>query len=377
MTSRRILLTGGAGFIGSHLAAALIGRGHNVRILDILDPQVHGVDARRPAPEGAELIQGDLLDSGVLARALKGVEVIFHQAASVGVGQSMYEAAAYTRVNSLGTAMLMEAIATPEARVEKVVVASSMSIYGEGRYRCPDCGPVAPPPRSKDRLRSGLWEPPCPACGVDLAPLPTDESKPLNPTSVYAVTKRSQEETVLVMGKSYGIPSVALRYFNVYGPGQALSNPYTGVAAIFSSRLLNGNRPCMFEDGAQSRDFVHVQDIVRANLLAMEKSEADFEVFNVGTGIRTSLHELVRGLTLRLAPDRGLAPKVLGTFREGDIRHCYADIARIRTRLGYEPSIALEQGFDDLVQWARTQKPLDRYEVAAAELASRGLVSGI
>jgi dTDP-L-rhamnose 4-epimerase len=377
MTPRKVLLTGGAGFIGSHLAAALVGRGHHVRILDILDPQVHGADARRPAPEGAELIQGDLLDSDVLARALKGVEVIFHQAASVGVGQSMYEAAAYTRVNSLGTAMLMEAIATPEARVEKVVVASSMSIYGEGRYRCPDCGPVAPPPRSKDRLRSGLWEPPCPACGVDLAPLPTDESKPLNPTSVYAVTKRSQEETVLVMGKSYGIPSVALRYFNVYGPGQALSNPYTGVAAIFSSRLLNGNPPCMFEDGAQSRDFVHVQDIVRANLLAMEKSEADFEVFNVGTGIRTSLHELVRGLTLRLAPDKGLVPKVLGTFREGDIRHCYADIARIRTRLGYEPSISLEQGFDDLVQWARTQKPLDRYEVAAAELASRGLVSGI
>lgn len=376
MTTKKILLTGGAGFIGSHLAAALVERGHRVRILDILDPQVHGADARRPEPAGAELIRGDLLDSAVLARALKGVEVIFHQAATVGVGQSMYEAAAYTRVNSLGTAMLMEAIATPDSRVEKVIVASSMSIYGEGRYSCPACGPVAPEPRSRERLRSGTWEPPCPACGRDLAPLPTDETKPLNPTSVYAITKRSQEETVLVMGKSYGIPAVALRYFNVYGPGQALSNPYTGVAAIFSSRLLNGNPPCMFEDGAQSRDFVHVKDIVQANLMAMEKSAADFQVFNVGTGIRTSLHELVRGLTLRLAPGKGIAPKVLGTFREGDIRHCYADIARIRTRLGYEPSIPLETGFDDLVQWARTQKPLDRYESATAELVSRGLVSG-
>ena len=376
MTSKKVLLTGGAGFIGSHLATALLERGHRVRVLDILDPQVHGADPRRPETPGAEVIRGDLLDSETLTRALKGVEVIFHQAAAVGVGQSMYEAAAYTRVNSLGTAMLMEKIATPDSRVEKVIVASSMSIYGEGRYRCPACGPVAPEPRSRERLRSGKWEPPCPACGLDLTPLPTDEAKTLHPTSVYAVTKRSQEETVLVMGKSYGIPAVALRYFNVYGPGQALSNPYTGVAAIFSSRLLNGNPPCMFEDGAQSRDFVHVSDIVQANLLAMEKCDADYQVLNVGTGMRTSLHELVRGLTRRLAPEKAIVPKVLGTFREGDIRHCYADISRIRTRLGYEPTVSLEKGFDDLVEWARTQKPLDRYEYATAELASRGLVSG-
>ncbi len=376
MIYKKILLTGGAGFIGTHLGSALVERGHQLRVLDILDPQVHGADARRPATPGAEMIRGDLLDSEALTRALKGVEVIFHQAAAVGVGQSMYEAAAYTRVNSLGTAMLMEKIATPDSRVEKVIVASSMSIYGEGRYRCPACGPVAPEPRSRERLRSGKWEPPCPVCGQDLTPLPTDETKPLHPTSVYAVTKRCQEETVLVMGKSYGIPAVALRYFNVYGPGQALSNPYTGVAAIFSSRLLNGNPPCMFEDGGQSRDFVHVSDIVQANLLAMEKSEADYQVLNVGTGMRTTLHDLVRGLTRRLAPERTIVPKILGTFREGDIRHCYADITRIRTRLGYEPTIPLEKGFDDLVEWARTQKPQDRFEFAAAELASRGLVSG-
>jgi len=375
VTPKKILLTGGAGFIGSHLASALVERGHQVRVLDIMHPQVHGTESRRPEPPGAEMIRGDLLDPGILARALEGMEVIFHQAAAVGVGQSMYEAARYTRVNSLGTAMLMEKIATPGSRVEKVIVASSMSIYGEGRYRCPACGPVAPDQRGRERLRSGKWEPACPVCGQDLTPLPTDESKPPNPSSVYAITKRSQEETVLVMGKAYGIPAVALRYFNVYGPGQALSNPYTGVAAIFSSRLLNRNPPCLFEDGEQGRDFVHVADIVQANLLAMEKREADFQVFNVGTGIRTSLRELVRGLTRRLAPENNVVPKILGTFREGDIRHCYADITRIRTQLRYEPTISLEEGFDDLAEWARTQKPQDRFDLATVELASRGLVS--
>src|SRR2546428_43342 len=357
MTSKSILLTGGAGFIGSHLALALVERGHRVRVLDVMDPQVHGAVPQRPQPSGVEMIRGDMLDAEVLTRALAGADVVFHQAAAVGVGQSMYEPAEYTRVNSLGTAMLMERVARPGSRVEKVIVASSMSIYGEGRYRCGGCGPVAPEHRGPARLLSGNWEPACPGCGRDVAPLPTDEGKPLSPTSVYGVTKRSQEETVLVMGKSYGIPAVALRYFNVYGPGQALSNPYTGVAAIVSSRLLNRKPPCLFEDGEQGRDFVHVSDIVQANLLAMEKSEADFQALNVGTGVLTSVRELVRGLIRRLAPDDTLAPKVLGTFREGDIRHCYADITQIRSRLGYEPGVPLEKGFDDLVQWARTQKP--------------------
>jgi dTDP-L-rhamnose 4-epimerase len=376
MTSRKILLTGGAGFIGSHLATALVERGHRVRILDVMDPQVHGAVPQRPQTPGAEVVRGDLLDPDSLTHALDGVEVIFHQAAAVGVGQSMYEAAFYTRVNSLGTAMLMEKVARAGSRVEKVIVASSMSIYGEGRYRCATCGPLAPEQRGRERLLSGKWEPACPDCGLDLAPIPTDESKPLNPTSVYGVTKRSQEETVLVMGRSYGIPAVALRYFNVYGPGQALSNPYTGVAAIFSSRLLNGKPPCVYEDGEQGRDFVHVSDIVQANLLAMERSEGDFQALNVGTGVLTSVRELVRGLMRRLTPDNGVAPKFLGTFREGDIRHCYADITQIRIRLGYEPRVPMERGFDDLAEWARTQQPLDRFDAAAAELTSRGLVSG-
>jgi dTDP-L-rhamnose 4-epimerase len=376
MTSKKVLLTGGAGFIGSHLAAALVDRGHRVRVLDVMDPQVHGAVPLRPQLAGVEMVRGDLLDAEGLARALDGVEVVFHQAAAVGVGQSMYEPAAYTRVNSLGTAMLMEKVSRKGSRVEKVVVASSMSIYGEGQYRCAACGPVAPGQRERERLLAGKWDPACPGCGLDLEPLPTNESKPLGPTSVYGVTKRSQEETVLVMGRSYGIAAVALRYFNVYGPGQALSNPYTGVAAIVSSRLLNGKPPCLYEDGKQGRDFVHVSDIVQANLLAMEKSEGDFQALNVGTGKLTSVRELVRGLIQRLAPNHGVAPEILGTFREGDIRHCYADISRIRTRLGYEPRVPMEKGFDDLAEWARSQKPLDRFEAAAAELVSRGLVSG-
>ncbi len=376
MTRRTILVTGGAGFIGTHLTSALIEKGHRVRVLDVLDPQVHGSGPGRPSAEDIEMIRGDLLDPDALSRALAGAEVVFHLAAAVGVGQSMYEAARYTRVNSVGTAMLMERITAPGSRVEKVIVASSMSIYGEGRYRCAACGPVAPELRSREQLLDGRWEPPCPGCGERLEAVPTDESKPLNPTSVYGVTKRSQEETVLVMGRSYGIPAVALRYFNVYGPGQALSNPYTGAAAIFASRLLHQQPPCLFEDGEQGRDFTHVSDIVQANLLAMERSEADEQALNVGTGVLTSILDLARGLTRKLAPDDGVAPRILGTFREGDIRHCYADIARIRTLLGYEPRVRIEQGFDGLAAWARTQESVDRFDRAAAELVSRGLVIG-
>ena len=375
MTPRPVLVTGGAGFIGSHLAQALVSRGHRVRVLDVLDPQVHGSNGSAPkTPAGVEMLRGDILDEDLLRRALIGVEVVFHQAASVGVGQSMYEPAAYTRVNSLGTARLMEQIAARGSKVEKVILASSMSLYGEGKYVCAACGPAAPPPRRRDGLIPGRWEPECPGCAADLAPAPTDEGKPAAPTSVYAVTKRCQEETVLVMGRAYGIPAVALRYFNVYGPGQSLSNPYTGVAAIFASRILNGAPPLLFEDGRQSRDFVHVSDIVRANLLAMEKPQADYQVFNVGTGRRVPLLDLASGLLGKLAPETELSPEIVGSFREGDIRHCYADIAKIRQALGFAPEVSLEKGFDDLAAWARTQRAEDRTGPANAELLSRGLL---
>jgi dTDP-L-rhamnose 4-epimerase len=374
MKPRRVLVTGGAGFIGTHLVKALASRGHQVSVLDALDPQVHGQNGGPSAGKDFELIRGDILDDATLTQALAGIEVVFHQAASVGVGQSMYEPAAYTRVNSLGTAMLMEKIAAPDSKVEKVVVASSMSLYGEGKYACQECGPTHPSPRRREQMSLGEWEPACPRCGALLAPLPTDEETASVPTSVYAITKRCQEETVLVMGRAYRIPSVALRYFNVYGPGQSLSNPYTGVAAIFASRILNGVPPVLFEDGLQSRDFTHVSDIVQANLLAMERSEADYRVLNVGTGRRTALLELTRGLLHKLRPEGDVQPQVAGSFREGDIRHCYADISQIQKTLGFEPRISLEYGFDDLADWARTQRPEDRTEQALGELRSRGLV---
>ena len=369
-------MTGGAGFIGAHLVSALLSRGHRVRVLDSLDPQVHGTCPAFRVPDGAEMVRGNLLDRDLLDRALEGIEVVFHQAACVGVAQSMYLAAAYTRVNCVGTALLMEKIVSRRARVEKVVVASSMSIYGEGEYACPSCGPAVPGPRSAERLSAGKWNPACPGCGEDLRPAPTRETKPPAPTSVYAGTKRFQEETVLNLGRAYGIPAVALRYFNVYGPGQALSNPYTGVAAIFSSRLLNGMHPVVFEDGWQGRDFVHVSDVVEANLLAMESREADHEVFNVATGRLVPLIELARGLAKRLAPGRGLEPRIAETFREGDIRHCYADIGKIRSRLGFEPRVPLERGYDDLAAWAMTRQAADRFDEANGELFSRGLVRG-
>jgi len=374
MKPRRVLVTGGAGFIGTHLVHALVSRGHRVRVLDALDPQVHGQNGALGTGEDFEMIRGDILDEVVLARALAGSEVVFHQAASVGVGQSMYEPAAYTRVNSLGTAMLMEKIAAPESKVEKVVVASSMSLYGEGKYACQTCGPTHPSPRCREEMCRGEWEPGCPRCGEILTPHPTDEETAPMPTSVYAITKRCQEETVLVMGRAYRIPSVALRYFNVYGPGQSLSNPYTGVAAIFANRILNGVPPVLFEDGRQSRDFTHVSDIVQANLLAMERSEADYRVLNVGTGRRTPLLELTDGLLRKLRPEGDLQPQIAGSFREGDIRHCYADISQIQKTLGFEPQVTLEKGFDDLADWARTQRPVDRTEQAFGELRSRGLV---
>ena len=369
-------MTGGAGFIGAHLVSALLSRGHRVRVLDSMDPQVHGACPAPGVPDGVEMVRGELLDGDLLDRALEGIDVVFHQAARVGVAQSMYLAASYTRVNCVGTALLMEKIASRRARVEKVVVASSMSVYGEGEYACPSCGPAVPGPRSTARLSAGKWNPDCPVCGEDLRPEPTRETKPPAPVSVYAGTKRFQEETVLNLGRAYGVPAVALRYFNVYGPGQALSNPYTGVAAIFSSRLLNGVPPVVFEDGGQGRDFVHVSDVVEANILAMESREADHEVFNVATGRLVPLIDLARGLAERLAPGRGLEPQIAGTFREGDIRHCYADIGKIRSRLGFEPRVSLERGYDDLAAWAGTRQAADRFDEANGELLSRGLVRG-
>jgi dTDP-L-rhamnose 4-epimerase len=367
-----VLVTGGAGFIGSHLTEALIERGHRVRVLDLLVSQVHGNGTAQYLNPDAEFIHGDVCDPQVVKLALEGVDAVFHQAAEVGVGQSMYEIDRYVRANDLGTGILLQNLIAFKDRIRKLVVASSMSIYGEGAYSCAGCGAVYPQLRPLDQLLDRRWEMECPGCGAQLIPAPTREDKPLFPTSVYAITKQDQEQFCLVVGRAYGIPTVALRYFNVYGPRQALSNPYTGVCAIFSARLLNDQRPLIFEDGKQTRDFVHVSDIVQANLRALETDGADYQAVNIGTGVPTSVRQIARLLAEGLG--KNLEPEIIAKYREGDIRHCVSDISRARRQLGYTPGVALEQGIPELLKWVREQTPEDQVHKATAELETRHLV---
>jgi dTDP-L-rhamnose 4-epimerase len=355
-----ILVTGGAGFIGSHLVDALIERGHQVRVLDALVSQVHEADEPLNLNPAAEFVRGDVCDRDVMTSALDGVEAVYHEAAEVGVGQSMYEIEKYVRANDFGTAVLLEALSERRKQIRKLIVASSMSIYGEGAYECPSCGVQHPHLRESAQLLDRQWEFSCPDCGAQLKPLPTNEEKPLFPTSVYAITKQDQEQFCLVVGRAYGIPTVALRYFNVYGTRQALSNPYTGICAIFSSRLLQDQAPMIFEDGEQTRDFIHVSDIVQANLLALEKETANYQSINIGTGRPTSVRQVAKLLTAGLGKD--LKPEVVGKYREGDIRH------------GYEPQVSLEQGIPELLGWVRDQSATDRVAQATVELESRQLV---
>lgn len=372
MDSLNILVTGGAGFIGSHLVDALIERGARVRVLDALVSQVHEEGRPQHLHPEAEFIKGDVCDAATVERALEGVDAVYHEAAEVGVGQSMYQIERYVRANDLGTSVLLEAVAARRERIRKLVVASSMSIYGEGAYACPGCEIVHPQLRPGTQLLARRWEVECPKCGAVLAPAPTPEEKPLFPTSVYAITKQDQEQFCLVVGRAYEIPTVALRYFNVYGPRQALSNPYTGVCAIFSARLLNDQPPLIFEDGEQTRDFVHVSDIVQANLLALETDRADYMAVNVGTGRPTSIKQITRLLSEGLG--KNFEPEIVGKYREGDIRHCVADISRARQLLGYEPKVALERGIPELLEWVREQHPVDQVAQATAELETRQLV---
>ena len=372
MEKLNILVTGGAGFIGSHLTDALIERGHRVRVLDLLVPQVHGNGSPLHVNPEAEFIHGDVCDPQTVDRALKDVDAVFHQAAEVGVGQSMYEIDRYVRANDLGTGVLLQSLLGYKDHVRKLVVASSMSIYGEGAYQCPRCGVVYPQLRPSEQLNERRWEVECPQCRLALEPAPTSEDKPLFPTSVYAITKQDQEQFCLVVGRTYRIPTVALRYFNVYGPRQALSNPYTGVCAIFSARLLNDQPPVIFEDGEQTRDFVHVSDIVQANLLALETDGADYQVVNIGTGVPTSVRQIAGLLAEGLG--KNISPEIVSRYREGDIRHCVADISRARQQIGYAPRVTLEQGIPELLAWVREQTPEDQVSKATAELETRQLV---
>jgi dTDP-L-rhamnose 4-epimerase len=368
---RQILITGGAGFIGSHLADRLLAAGHSVRAYDNLSPQVHGPDAQRPAylDDEVELVVGDVRDARRLRAALRGVDVVFHLAAVVGVGQSMYEVARYTEVNSLGTATLLELLARQP--VDRLVVASSMSIYGEGLYRTRDGELVVSAERELDQLRRGQWEL-CDEDGDPLVPVATPETKRCALPSVYALTKYDSERLAILVGRAYAIPTVALRFFNAYGPRQALSNPYTGVLAIFAARLLNDRPPLINEDGRQRRDFVSVHDVARACLLAMDAPAAIDGAINVGSGISHTVNEVAERLAAVLGKSR-IRPELTGKYRFGDIRHCYPDITLARRQLDYQPQVAFEAGLEELGEWLMRQGADDRVEAARAELQTRGL----
>ncbi|RZN36192.1 NAD-dependent epimerase/dehydratase family protein [Bradyrhizobium sp. Leo121] len=369
----RVLITGGAGFIGSHAADALLVAGYEVRLFDNLSPQIHGAQRERPSylDREAELVVGDITDALAVERALRGADIVLHLASAVGVGQSMYDIDSYVRTNELGTATLLQALT--RRPVERLVVASSMSIYGEGLYRAVDHhAELAPDERPIDQLRNGEWEL-RDAAGHILDPVPTPETKPPSLSSIYALNKYAQERMCLITGNAYGIPTIALRFFNVFGPRQALSNPYTGVLAIFAARLLNGRRPLVFEDGLQRRDFVHVKDVARACRVAIETDRMN-DVFNVGSGQSRTIVSVARDLA-RVMERSDIVPEITGKYRAGDIRHCFADIAKSRALLGFEPSVRFEDGLAELADYLADQIADDQAEQAAAELSRRGLVA--
>lgn len=369
---RQILITGGAGFIGSHLADELIRVGNRVRILDNLSAQVHGHHPGKPEylNADAELIVGDVRDPGCVRRALAGVDVVYHLAAKVGVGQSMYEISRYVEDNNLGTAVLLQMLI--EQRVEHMIVASSMSIYGEGFYLTPEGVPGEETERTLKQLKAGEWEV-LDASGHKLIHAPTPETKRPSLNSIYALSKYDQECMCLMIGRAYGIPTVALRFFNVYGPRQSLRNPYTGIVSIFASRILNGKPPLIFEDGNQRRDFVSVHDVVRACHLALESPTAAGRAFNIGSGRSHTVLDVATRLAVILGRE-DLEAVIANQYRVGDIRHCYADISLAREVMGYEPHVSLDEGLEGLGRWLQNESMVGRVAKANQELIEKGLV---
>lgn len=370
---RTVLITGGAGFIGSHVADELLARGYRVRALDNLTPQVHGEARRRPAYLAADvdLVVGDVRDASAVDHALDGVDAVFHFAAALGVAQSMYDVVHYTSVNNAGTSLLMERLI--QRPVKRLVLGSSMSVYGEGLYR-DGAGTVRTArTRTLDQLRRGDWEL-CDDQSRRLHPAPTVETKPVSLESVYALSKFDQERMCLMLGRAYDIPTVALRFFHVFGTRQPLSNPYTGALSTFAARILNGNPPLVFEDGNQQRDFVSVHDVARACRLALESDAATGMVLNIGSGKPLSIVSVARSMADVLGAPH-LEPEVTGRYRIGDVRHCFADISLARRVLGYDPKVSFDAGLTDLARWFRGQIALgtDRDAELKAELEARGL----
>lgn len=369
----RVLVTGGAGFIGSFVVDRLVERGHQVRVFDALVNPVHA-DSRTPPAylnRAAEFIAGDVRDADALEKALAGIDAVVHNAALVGVGQSQYRIAPYMSANVDGTATLFDLIVNRRTRVNRIVVAGSMSSYGEGEARCPEHGVFSPSARTEAQLQQRKWEICCPLCGEPSVPVPTSENRVLNPLSVYALSKKVQEELALTVGRTFGLPVTVARLFNVYGPRQSLNNPYTGIMAIFMSRLLNGGRPTIYEDGRQLRDFVYVGDVANAFVKLLEAPPAEPTVVNIGTGKPTSVLELAQLLIDHAAPDR--QAEILGRYRRGDIRHCYADVAQAR-RLGIEVKTAPHAAIPEIAAWAASLSSTDQFSTAQRELIEHGLL---
>jgi len=375
MKYNKVLITGGAGFIGSHLTDYLIDKGYTVRIMDNLHPQIH---PSGKLPEyinsQAEFFKGDVTSRSDWQKALKGIDAVVHFGAAVGVGQSMYQIERYVKDNCLGTALLLDILANEKHTIKKILVAASMSSFGEGMYSCPKCNTIQQPDlRNQKDLKKGIWEPLCKKCYIQMITVPTDESAKLQSPSVYAITKKCQEELIISIGKAYRIPAVSLRFFNVYGLRQSLSNPYNGVAAIFLSRTKNGNPLIINEDGNQTRDFVHIDDIIKACELTLTSDQANYQIFNVGSGVPTTINEVAR-VILKLNNSK-LKPEITGKFRSFDVRHCYADISKLRKLVSWTSKITFNDGIKEVYEWSKKEKAEDLVEHAMNELKKRGLRS--
>ena len=374
---KNILITGGAGFIGSNLTRKLVDKGFKVTILDNLSKQIHGKNQNSTLYSSIKdittFIKGDVCNKSDWQKALRNQDAVIHLAAETGTGQSMYEISRYNEVNILGTTHLLDILANENHTIKKMIIASSRSIYGEGKYLCKNDGVVYPNQRQDIDMANGKFNLVCFKCNEPLQLLATDEHSKIHPSSIYGITKQHQEQMILLIGKSLNIPAVALRYQNVYGPGQSLNNPYTGILSIFSTRLLNGNGIDIYEDGQESRDFVFIDDVVSATILALEKKKANNQIFNVGSGIATSVSEVAN--LLKSLYNSDIKISVSGKYRLGDIRHNYADLSKIRSELGFSPKFDFISGITLFVNWVKTQEVMeDKYEISIQELESKGLI---
>ena len=373
MKYKRALVTGGAGFIGSFLVDKLIRLGYRVVIYDNLEDQVHGGKKPTYLNPQAEFIKADVRNYDQLKKSLKNIDIVFHEAAAVGVGQSNYQIKRYTDVNVGGTANLLDAIVNDKkSTVKKIITTSSMTAYGEGQYLCKTHKIVEPDLRSHQQMSKKDWKIRCPYCQKAVTPVPTPETAGQPTNSVYALTKKLQEDMLHLVGKMYNMPTVSLRCFNVYGPRQSLSNPYTGVTAIFISRIKNGKRPVIYEDGEQTRDFISVHDVVKALIAATNSSKADYQVFNIASGSPTSIKQIAQ--TLAKLMKSKLAPDISQSPRKNDIRHCFANISKAGKVLKWKPKVTLKQGMKELIDWSLKQESSDEFDKATKELKDKGII---